>query len=173
MQKSLTKAESAGFCFGVSRAVNIVNDLLSQGKKVCTLGPIIHNMEMVEELREKGCRPIDSVDELGGDEILVIRSHGVPKSVVDDLERRVKLRTKEVVERNQLITAKDARIDDLENRIKLRTKEVVERSQLITAKDARIDEYVRQLADLRNSWAYRLGRMLTWPARKLRSLIGG
>ena len=88
MQKSLTKAESAGFCFGVSRAVNIVNDLLSQGKKVCTLGPIIHNMEMVEELREKGCRPIDSVDELGGDEILVIRSHGVPKSVVDDLERR-------------------------------------------------------------------------------------
>lgn len=92
---------------------------------------------------------------------------------IDDLERRVKLRTKEVVERNQLITAKDARIDDLENRIKLRTKEVVERSQLITAKDARIDEYVRQLADLRNSWAYRLGRMLTWPARKLRSLIGG
>ena len=92
---------------------------------------------------------------------------------IDDLETRVRKWTHETTLRNQLITAKDARIDDLENRIKLRTKEVVERSQLITAKDARIDEYVRQLSDLRNSWAYRLGRMLTWPARKLRSLIGG
>ena len=92
---------------------------------------------------------------------------------IDDLERRIKLRTKEVVERNQLITAKDARIDDLERRIKLRTKEVVERNQLITAKDALIDGYIRQLADLRNSWAYRIGRMLTWPARKLRDMLCG
>ena len=88
MQKSLTKADSAGFCFGVSRAVNIVSDLLAQGKKVCTLGPIIHNMEMVEELRQKGCRPVNSVDETGSDEILVIRSHGVPKSVIDDVKEK-------------------------------------------------------------------------------------
>ena len=87
MQASLKKAESAGFCFGVSRAVDMVSDLLSEGKKVCTLGPIIHNMEMVEELRKKGCRPIESIDELGKDEILVIRSHGVPKSVIDELEK--------------------------------------------------------------------------------------
>ena len=87
MQTSLKKADSAGFCFGVSRAVEMVSDLLSQGKKVCTLGPIIHNMEMVEELRKKGCRPINSIDELGEDEILVIRSHGVPKSVIDELEK--------------------------------------------------------------------------------------
>ena len=88
MQKSLTKADSAGFCFGVSRAVEMVSDLLEQGKKVCTLGPIIHNMEMVEELRQKGCRPVDSVDELAEDEILVIRSHGVPKSVIDGVKLR-------------------------------------------------------------------------------------
>ena len=88
MQKSLTKADSAGFCFGVSRAVKMVNDLLDEGKRVCTLGPIIHNMQMVEELRQKGCRPIERVEELGGDEILVIRSHGVPKSVIDDLQQR-------------------------------------------------------------------------------------
>lgn len=87
MQTSLKKADSAGFCFGVSRAVEMVSDLLSQGKKVCTLGPIIHNMEMVEELRKKGCRPINSINELGEDEILVIRSHGVPKSVIDELEK--------------------------------------------------------------------------------------
>ncbi len=88
MQKSLTKAESAGFCFGVSRAVDMVNDLLAEGKKVCTLGPIIHNMEMVEELKKKGCRPVNSTDEPDEDEILVIRSHGVPKKVIDELEQK-------------------------------------------------------------------------------------
>ena len=83
---SIRKADSAGFCFGVSRAVNIVNELLDEGKRVCTLGPIIHNMEMVRELSEKGCRPIESVDELKDGEILVIRSHGVPKSITDELD---------------------------------------------------------------------------------------
>lgn len=85
---SFRKAESAGFCFGVSRAVNIVNDLLAENHKVCTLGPIIHNKEMVAELNRKGCRPIENIDELSEDEILVIRSHGVPKSVIDELDRR-------------------------------------------------------------------------------------
>ena len=88
MQVSIKKADSAGFCFGVSRAVDMVNDLLSEGKRVCPLGPIIHNMEMVRELRDKGCRPIDSVDELLPGEVLVIRSHGVPKSVIDSLKSR-------------------------------------------------------------------------------------
>ena len=92
---------------------------------------------------------------------------------IDDLERRVKKWTHETVVRNQLIVAKDARIDDLEARVKKWTHETVVRNQLIAAKDARIDEYIRHLAELQNSWAYRLGRMLTWPTRKLRSLIGG
>lgn len=88
MNASLKTAESAGFCFGVSRAVDMVNDLLSEGRRVCTLGPIIHNMEMVEELRQKGCRPVESADEVGADEILVIRSHGVPKAVIDGLTEK-------------------------------------------------------------------------------------
>ncbi len=88
MPTSLKKADSAGFCFGVSRAVDMVNELLDEGKKVCTLGPIIHNKEMVEELRRKGCRPIEHIDELGGDEVLVIRSHGVPKAVTDSVAAR-------------------------------------------------------------------------------------
>ena len=49
---TVIKAESAGFCFGVNRAVNMVKELLAENTKVCTLGPIIHNMEMVEELRQ-------------------------------------------------------------------------------------------------------------------------
>lgn len=88
MQKSFKKAESAGFCFGVSRAVDMVNDLLDEGRRVCTLGPIIHNMEMVEELRQKGCRPVERIDEAEADEVLVIRSHGVPKAVMDELRER-------------------------------------------------------------------------------------
>ena len=88
MQKSLTKADSAGFCFGVSRAVNMAEELLAQGKRVCTLGPIIHNTEVVEELKSRGCRPVDIPDELDDGEILVIRSHGVPKAVIDGLEEK-------------------------------------------------------------------------------------
>ena len=64
---SIKKADSAGFCFGVNRAINIVNELLKKGIKVATLGPIIHNMEMVHELEEKGCTPVESVDELSND----------------------------------------------------------------------------------------------------------
>lgn len=81
------KAESAGFCFGVNRAIKMVEELLDQNYKVCTLGPIIHNMEVVRELEQRGCRPVDSVDKLNDREILVIRSHGVPQSVIDELEK--------------------------------------------------------------------------------------
>ncbi len=84
----IKKADSAGFCFGVNRAITIVNDLIGEGKTVCTLGPIIHNMEVVRELKERGCRPIESIDELQEGETLVIRSHGVKKSVIDELNSR-------------------------------------------------------------------------------------
>ena len=46
----ITLAKTAGFCFGVDRAVKMVYDLLESGEKVCTLGPIIHNPQLVEEL---------------------------------------------------------------------------------------------------------------------------
>ncbi len=80
----ITLAESAGFCFGVNRAVKMVYDLLEQGKKVCTLGPIIHNPQLVEELCNRGVRQVSSPDEVGDNEVLVIRSHGVAKSVLDE-----------------------------------------------------------------------------------------
>ncbi len=85
---SIKKADSAGFCFGVNRAINIVNELLEQGIRVCTLGPIIHNMEMVRELEQRGCVPVESIDELTGDSTLVIRSHGVERRIIDELEHR-------------------------------------------------------------------------------------
>ncbi len=78
-------AKTAGFCFGVKRAVEIVYNMLDEGKRVCTLGPIIHNMEMVNELKERGCNSIDSVEECPEGATVVIRSHGVCKNVYDKL----------------------------------------------------------------------------------------
>lgn len=82
-------AKSAGFCFGVNRAVTIVNNLLEEGKKVTTLGPIIHNPHMVAELSERGVEIADTPNDLSSmDRTLVIRSHGVPQSVIDEIEQK-------------------------------------------------------------------------------------
>ncbi len=81
-------AKSAGFCFGVNRAVTIVNDLLDKGRSVSTLGPIIHNPHMVAELAERGVKIANSPsDVIGTGRTLVIRSHGVSKDVIDEIER--------------------------------------------------------------------------------------
>lgn len=82
-------AESAGFCFGVNRAVTIVNSLLDEGKEVTTLGPIIHNPHMVAELAERGVEIADTPNDLSSmDRTLVIRSHGVPQGVLDEIEHK-------------------------------------------------------------------------------------
>lgn len=80
-------AKSAGFCFGVDRAVEMVFRLAEEGRRVATLGPIIHNAQLVGELAEKGVRIIDSPQEALPDEMVVIRSHGVEQSVCDELAR--------------------------------------------------------------------------------------
>ncbi len=80
---NITLAKTAGFCFGVNRAVNTVYELLSRGERVCTLGPIIHNPQLVDELSQKGVRIVSSPDEAKSGETLVIRSHGVEQSVID------------------------------------------------------------------------------------------
>ncbi len=84
----ITLAKTAGFCFGVDRAVNMVTSLAEKGEKVCTLGPIIHNKQMVETLEKMGVREVASVDEANQTETLVIRSHGVPKSVMEKAQKK-------------------------------------------------------------------------------------
>ena len=79
-------AKTAGFCFGVDRAVNIVYDLLKEGKQVCTLGPIIHNPQLVNELSEKGVKIVSSPSETPEGSTLVIRSHGVDRKTVECAE---------------------------------------------------------------------------------------
>jgi 4-hydroxy-3-methylbut-2-enyl diphosphate reductase len=79
----ITLAKTAGFCFGVNKAVQTVYDLLSQNQKVCTLGPIIHNPQLVADLESRGVRIVNSPKEVTAGETLVIRSHGVEKAVID------------------------------------------------------------------------------------------
>ncbi len=81
-------AESAGFCFGVNKAVDTVYRLLSEGKRVCTLGPIIHNPQVVEDMVARGVSIVSSPDEVPEDAVLVIRSHGVPAEVYDQIAKR-------------------------------------------------------------------------------------
>ena len=80
----ITLAKTAGFCFGVNRAVNTVYELLDVNKKVCTLGPIIHNPQLVGELKERGVRTVDNPLDTKPDETLVIRSHGVPRACLEN-----------------------------------------------------------------------------------------
>ncbi|MBQ0083823.1 MAG: bifunctional 4-hydroxy-3-methylbut-2-enyl diphosphate reductase/30S ribosomal protein S1 [Clostridiales bacterium] len=79
----ITLAKTAGFCFGVNRAVNTVYELLENNEKVCTLGPIIHNPQLVEELSIRGVRIVENAGEAKADETLVIRSHGVPLKIIE------------------------------------------------------------------------------------------
>ena len=76
-------AKTAGFCFGVNKAVNMVRDLLDEGRQVCTLGPIIHNPQVVEELTERGVRIVEVPEEVPAGCVLVIRSHGVAQEIYD------------------------------------------------------------------------------------------
>ncbi len=80
-------AKTAGFCFGVNRAVESVEELVRKGEKVYTLGPIIHNAQVVEKLEKAGVKSIESPDEAAEDGVLVIRSHGVALSVYEEIRK--------------------------------------------------------------------------------------
>ncbi len=82
-------AENAGFCFGVRRAVEIAEKAAEIHGKVFTLGELIHNEAAVEDLHKKGVCAVNSVDEAAG-EVLIIRSHGVPKSEREKANRLCK-----------------------------------------------------------------------------------
>ena len=86
----VTVAKTAGFCFGVNRAVEMVRELLNEGEKVCTLGPIIHNRQLVSELEKGGARIIESPEEALPYEVLVIRSHGVSEETESQAEKHCK-----------------------------------------------------------------------------------
>ena len=81
-------AKSAGFCFGVDRAVKIVYNKLNDYDDLVTLGPIIHNKNVVSDLEAKGVRAVDDVTCINKGQHVVIRSHGVDISTIKALEEK-------------------------------------------------------------------------------------
>ncbi|TAH72163.1 MAG: bifunctional 4-hydroxy-3-methylbut-2-enyl diphosphate reductase/30S ribosomal protein S1 [Anaerolineaceae bacterium] len=84
---NLEIAESAGFCFGVQRAVDVVYEEIKNGGHIYTYGPIIHNEVVVEDLKSKGVKVIETLEELNGlpKGTIIIRSHGISKNLLDEL----------------------------------------------------------------------------------------
>ncbi len=83
---SITVAKSAGFCFGVSRAVETVEKAANSGGRVVTLGPIIHNRHVVKKFDEMGVRVIDRPEDAKPGMTVIIRSHGVSRAVQETLQ---------------------------------------------------------------------------------------
>jgi len=81
-------AETAGFCYGVKRAADAVYSAVEKGEKICTLGKLIHNEQVVKELEEKGVYSYNDVESVPEGVKVVIRTHGVGKAVYDYLDSR-------------------------------------------------------------------------------------
>ena len=81
-------AKSAGFCFGVKRAVETVYEEVGKGKKIYTYGPIIHNEEVVKDLEEKGVVVLENEEQLRNlkEGTVIIRSHGVEQRIQKMIE---------------------------------------------------------------------------------------
>ena len=84
---TVTLAKTAGFCFGVNRAVNLLYRMVEQGERVCTLGPIIHNPQVIEDLKQRGVPIVSDVSEVPDGTKVVIRAHGVEKQVLEALQK--------------------------------------------------------------------------------------
>ena len=84
----IIKAKTAGFCFGVDRAVKLTYGLLEQGVRVATLGPLIHNPQCVADLAARGAVIVDTPEQVPDGYEVVVRSHGVPQCVYDALGAR-------------------------------------------------------------------------------------
>ena len=82
-EKEIILAKSAGFCFGVQRAVNKVYEEAAKGGDIYTYGPIIHNREVVADLEKKGVRVVESSEEIDAlrQGTVIIRSHGVSRQI--------------------------------------------------------------------------------------------
>ena len=84
----VTAARSAGFCFGVARAVRIAEELARAAEKPRMLGSVIHNRRVMEELAGLGMTEITAPEEAGEGERVLLRAHGVGREVYDRLRAR-------------------------------------------------------------------------------------
>jgi len=80
-------AKRAGFCFGVKRAVDMAFDAAKKSERVFTLGPIIHNPQVIERLKSEGVQPVESINN-PKIKTLIVRTHGVPKEISENLGKK-------------------------------------------------------------------------------------
>ena len=84
----ITLAKTAGFCYGVKRAVNLALETARERGRACTIGPIIHNRQVVQRLEADGCISCENLEELHAGDTAIIRSHGVGRAVYEQLRAR-------------------------------------------------------------------------------------
>lgn len=88
MTMKVILAKTAGFCFGVDRAVSLVEQTVREGKRAVTLGPIIHNHHVVERFEAFGVREVAEPSQIEDGCAVIIRSHGVSRAIYEELRRR-------------------------------------------------------------------------------------
>jgi len=81
-------AEEAGFCFGVKRALKLINEYLKKGNKVQTFGPLIHNVPVLNNLAALGVNSVSSVAAIEKNKTLCIRTHGIPRKVEKNIQKK-------------------------------------------------------------------------------------
>ena len=89
--REIKLAKNSGFCFGVKRAIEMTENAADEykgKKKVYTCGPLIHNKSVTDELEAKGVSIIEAPSEAGGDDVVIIRSHGEGKWFYEEAEQR-------------------------------------------------------------------------------------
>lgn len=83
----ITLAESAGFCFGVARAVKKAENFIENKENACTLGPLIHNPIFVKSLEDRGVYVAESISDVKDGYTLIIRTHGITKELLEEIEK--------------------------------------------------------------------------------------
>ena len=83
----ITIAKSAGFCFGVKRAIDLAEDIASKNKEVYTFGPLIHNPQEVQRLEKENIKVIEDYSNIEKG-ILVLRTHGIPLNIYENLSKK-------------------------------------------------------------------------------------
>lgn len=84
----VVRAEQAGACYGVQRALDLAFQAVASGGRACTLGPLIHNPRVVDRLSAEGVRAVASAEDAQAGETVIIRSHGVTPAVKRRVEER-------------------------------------------------------------------------------------
>jgi 4-hydroxy-3-methylbut-2-enyl diphosphate reductase len=108
----ISVAEQAGFCFGVKRALKLIDEYHRQGKKIATFGPLIHNTPVLNALAARGIGQVSSPAAVTKGQTLCIRTHGIPR----DVERRLKRRGVPVLDATCPLVKKGQKIIERLNR---------------------------------------------------------